>query len=125
MSRCTVRMNEQTEKIVDELLDKYGGSKSEAINLLADHYLKLEEKNYELQERIDEERKLRKSLLRNIEEKVDVLYEVENTRLHVENLPALRNSTQEKANLIAETELYLEEKRRNEIFRHFEKRVVD
>ena len=56
---------------------------------------------------------------------MNVVYEIENTRLHYEALPKLKPSDQEPNHILSEAENYLEIKRNQEIFRHLEKRVND
>lgn len=125
MSTFSINPNQQTEELLDELLLTVGGKKIDVINILADRFLRLEKENQELKEQLDEERSLRKSLFRNIEHKVDVLYEVENTRLHIERLPGLKNSKEAPSVLFKETEEYLEEQRKKAIFHHLEKRASE
>lgn len=125
MSRCTVRMNDQTEKVIDELIEHYSGSKSESINLLVQKYLDLKKHFEQVQEELDEERRLRKSLLRNLEHKMNVVYEIENTRLFYEDFPELRASDQLPSHVLTQVEDYLEMKRKEKVFQHFEKRVND
>ncbi len=58
----------------------------------------------QLQEELDEERRLRKSLLRNLENKMNVVYEIENTRLHYEDFPKMKSSDQEPNHILREAE---------------------
>ena len=125
MSTFSISPNQQTEELLDELLLTVGGKKIDVINILADRFLRLEKENQELKEQLDEERALRKSLFRNVEHKLDVLYEVENTRLHIERLPGLKNSKEDPSVLFKETEEYLEEQRKKAIFHHLEKRASE
>ena len=88
--KFSINPNLQTEELLNELLEKFGGSKIEVINILADRYLAQEKMIEQLQEELDEERRLRKSLLRNLENKMNVVYEIEHTRLHYENFPKMK-----------------------------------
>ncbi|OTO01245.1 hypothetical protein [Enterococcus sp. 5B3_DIV0040] len=125
MVKFSVSTNQQTEELLDKLLQTIGGKKIDVINLLADRFLRLEKENQELKEQLDEERALRKSLFRNIEYKVDVLYEVENTRLHVEPLPELKRSSEAPSGLFKEIENYLDTQKAQTIFHQLEKRVSE
>ncbi|EMF0081179.1 hypothetical protein EQ856_11550 [Enterococcus hirae] len=121
----SINPNQRTEDLLNEMLGKFGGTKTGVVNILADRYLAQEKMIEQLQEELDEERRLRKSLLRNLEHKMNVVYEIENIRLHYEALPKLKPSDQEPNNILSEAENYLEIKRNQEIFRHLEKRVND
>lgn len=121
--KFSIKPNLQTEELLNELLEKFGGSKIEVINILADRYMTQEKMIEQLQEQLDEERSLRKSLLRNLEFKMNVVYEIENTRLHCEGLPRLRPSDQDPNNVLSEAENFIEMKRNQEIFHHLERRV--
>ncbi|MEB8416403.1 hypothetical protein NGG16_03005 [Enterococcus casseliflavus] len=123
--KFSISPNFQTEKLLNQLLDKLGGSKIEVINILADRYLAQEQKIEQLEEQLDEERSLRKSLLRNLEHKMNVIYEIENTRLYYEDFPELRASDQLPSNVLTQAEDYLDMKRKQKVFDHFEKRVND
>ncbi|MGL9903217.1 hypothetical protein IGJ51_000358 [Enterococcus sp. DIV0802c] len=123
--KFSISPNFQTEELLNQLLDKLGGSKIEVINILADRYLAQEQKIEQLEEQLDEERSLRKSLLRNLEHKMNVIYEIENTRLYYEDFPELRASDQLPSNVLTQAEDYLDMKRKQKVFDHFEKRVND
>ncbi|EOS7919047.1 hypothetical protein E0T54_RS12520 [Enterococcus hirae] len=123
--KFSINPNLQTEELLNQLLDKLGGSKIEVINILADRYLAQEQKIEHLEEELDEERRLRKSLLRNLEHKMNVVYEIENTRLFYEDFPELRASDQLPSHVLTQVEDYLEMKRKEKVFQHFEKRVND
>ena len=121
--KFSINPNLQTEELLNELLEKFGGSKIEVINILADRYLAQEKMIEQLQEQLDAERRLRKSVLRNLENKMNVVYEIETTRLHYENFPKMKSSDQEPNHILREAENHLEIKRNQEIFHHFEQRV--
>ncbi|EOW2630130.1 hypothetical protein JFI87_01620 [Enterococcus faecium] len=123
--KFSINPNLQTEELLNEMLEKFGGSKIEVINILADRYLAQGKMIEQLQEELDEERRLRKSLLRNLENKMNVVYEIENTRLHYEDFPKMKSSDQEPNHILREAENHLEMKRNQEIFHHFEQRVND
>ena len=61
----SINPNQRTEDLLNEMLGKFGGTKTGVVNILADRYLAQEKMIEQLQEELDEERRLRKSLLRN------------------------------------------------------------
>lgn len=119
----SINPNQRTEELLSEILQEVGGTKTGVVNILADRYLAQVKMVEQLQEQLDEERSLRKSLLRNLEFKMNVVYEIENTRLHCEGLPRLRPSDQDPNTILSEAENFIEMKRNQEIFHHLEKRV--
>lgn len=121
----SINPNQCTEDLLNEMLEKFGGTKTGVVNILADRYLAQEKKIEQLEEELDEERRLRKSLLRNLEHKMNVIYEIENTRLFYEDFPELRASDQLPSHVLTQVEDYLEMKRKEKVFQHFEKRVND
>lgn len=121
----SINPNHRTEDLLNEMLEKFGGTKTGVVNILADRYLAQEQKIEQLEEQLDEERSLRKSLLRNLEHKMNVIYEIENTRLYYEDFPELRASDQLPSNVLTQAEDYLDMKRKQKVFDHFEKRVND
>lgn len=121
----SINPNHRTEDLLNEMLEKFGGTKTGVVNILADRYLAQEQKIEQLEEQLDEERRLRKSLLRNLEHKMNVIYEIENTRLYYEDFPELRASDQLPSNVLTHAEDYLDMKRKQKVFDHFEKRVND
>ncbi|MFD1902821.1 hypothetical protein GQR36_27050 [Enterococcus termitis] len=119
--RFSITPDQQAKSLLDKLLEAYGGSKSDVVNLLAEKYQTLLNENDLLREQLSEERRLSKGTLRTIEQRLNVLYEVENTRQNYEAFPELLPTSKEKSKIIIEAEDQVELDRKNRVFNHYEK----
>ncbi|WP_137665461.1 hypothetical protein [Enterococcus hulanensis] len=125
MSSFTIRPNNQTEQILDELLEEYGGSKVSVVDLLAEKYLQTKQENARLSDELDESKKMQKGMLREMEEKLDVLYELENTNQVWQVYSEFHSTSETKSPIVKAAESYVDLKRKERIFHQLEKRVVD
>lgn len=119
--RFSISPSEQTSQTIDEILETTGGSKSDIVNLIVERYLTVLKENELLKELLDSEKKTSLGILRSIEQRLNVLYEVENTRQNYEAFPELRPTIKEKAKIIVEAEEQVELERKNNVFNYYEK----
>ena len=123
MKPFTVRPNNQTELLIDQLIEEYGCSKIMVFDLLAEKYIQLQKENDRLIDELDESRKIQKGLLRDMETKMNVLYELENTNQIWQAYTKYKPSSEQKSEIVKEAEAYVEMQRKEKLFHHFEQHV--
>lgn len=125
MKSYSIRPNKVAEEVLADLQENYGCSKVDSVNILAEKYLLSLEKIDSLTEELSELKRWSFGSLRAIEEKVNVLYEVENTRQENEKFPDYIPTTLKKNRIIKDAEDHVESQRALRVFQSYEKRVVD
>ncbi len=125
MKPFTIRPNNQTEELLEEMIEHYGCSKVTAVDMLAEKYQTLKKENERLSEELDENKKIQKSILRKMEDRLDVLYELENTTQVWQQFQEFHPTDDEKSPILLAAEDYVDLKRKEAIFHQLEKRAQD
>lgn len=123
MKPYTIRPNNLTEQVIDELIEKYGCSKVGAFDLLAEKFVQLKNENERLVDELDESRKVQKGILREVEDKLNVLFELENTNQIWQAYTEFKPSTEQKSEIVRDAENHVELMRKEKVFHHFEQQV--
>lgn len=123
MKPYTIRPNNLTEQVIDELIENYHCSKGGAFDLLVEKYVHLQKENERLIEELDESRKIQKGILRDMETKMNVLYELENTNQIWQAYTKYKPSSEQKSEIVKNAEEFVEVQRKEKLFHHFEQHV--
>lgn len=123
MKPFTVRPNNQTELLIDRLIEEYGCTKIMVIDLLAEKYVHLQQENERLVEELEDSRKIQKGILRDMETKMNVLYELENTNQIWQAYTKYQPSSEQKSDIVKEAEEFVEVQRKEKLFHHFEQHI--
>lgn len=123
MKPFTVRPNNQTELLIDRLIEEYGCTKIMVIDLLAEKYVHLQQENERLVEELEDSRKIQKGILRDMETKMNVLYELENTNQIWQAYTKYQPSSEQKSDIVKEAEEFVEVQRKEKLFYHFEQHI--
>ncbi len=121
MKRITVSMNQFSEEYLDQLLIEKVPRKTDVLNYLVSRCYQLEKELESVTDQLMNERKRVLPILRHIEDKVNVLYQLENTHLEYERYERFYPTTEIKNKMIGEAEQFVRAEKQQEVFEQYER----
>lgn len=83
----------------------------------------MQQENERLVEELEDSRKIQKGILRDMETKMNVLYELENTNQIWQAYTKYQPSSEQKSDIVKEAEEFVEVQRKEKLFYHFEQHI--
>ncbi|EOT44573.1 hypothetical protein [Enterococcus columbae] len=120
MTRLSIRLNKQSLEIIEKNQKRLNGSKAEIINRLIMDSEKDRETVEQLLVKLEEIEKKERTLLRELEKKIHIIYQILNTILQYQGMKHFYSTTQAKSEVLVDAELYVQQQIHQKIMKQFE-----
>lgn len=120
MTRLSIRLNKQSLEIIEKNQKRLNGSKAEIINRLIMDSEKDRETTEQLLVKLEEIEKKERTLLRELEKKIHIIYQILNTILQYQGMKHFYSTTQAKSEVLTEAESYVQQQIHQKIMQQFE-----
>jgi hypothetical protein len=121
--RFTVQTNDDTQTFIEELMNEHTIPANRILNFVSSLYKETLQENEDLKQQLSELKRDNLSILRSVEDKVSVLYELENTRQVYEKFQEFYATANQKSDIFSKAEMEVERLRSERILKKFEKFV--
>ncbi|OJG25186.1 hypothetical protein RR47_GL001974 [Enterococcus columbae DSM 7374 = ATCC 51263] len=107
-------------EIIEKNQKRLNGSKAEIINRLIMDSEKDRETVEQLLVKLEEIEKKERTLLRELEKKIHIIYQILNTILQYQGMKHFYSTTQAKSEVLVDAELYVQQQIHQKIMKQFE-----